>query len=174
MRAIIVNEWALGLTLLAGAWLSVGVVIAGMSTSGCVRASAVDAIQYGLIPVVVGDACGDRHPQPHEANLFDLNAKYADVLTPGQKAMFAKYPTFRMDVYPTRRSASFPQRTYDYTMRNATSCKLVADGEGVQGCAEGIPYDAPVAAPEGRQKTVEASPTGSLIQVCDMMRGWPT
>ncbi|UUX94486.1 isochorismatase family protein [Aquabacterium sp. J223] len=60
------------------------VLIAGMSTSGCVRASAVDAMQHGFIPVVVGDACGDRHPAPHEANLFDLNAKYADVLTLSQ------------------------------------------------------------------------------------------
>lgn len=60
------------------------VLMAGMSTSGCVRASAVDAVQHGFIPVVVGDACGDRHPQPHEANLFDLNAKYADVLSLGQ------------------------------------------------------------------------------------------
>jgi maleamate amidohydrolase len=57
------------------------VLLAGMSTSGCVRASAVDAMQNGFIPVVIGDACGDRHPAPHEANLFDLAAKYADVLT---------------------------------------------------------------------------------------------
>ena len=57
------------------------VLIAGMSTSGCVRASTVDAIQHGFIPVVVSDACGDRHPSPHEANLFDLAAKYADVMT---------------------------------------------------------------------------------------------
>ncbi len=57
--------------------------------------------------------------------------------------MFAKYPTFRMDVYPTRRSASFPQRTYEFTKRNATSCKLVANGEGIQGCAEGFPFPIP-------------------------------
>jgi len=56
------------------------VIIAGMSTSGCVRATAVDAIQSGYIPLVASDACGDRHIQPHEANLFDLQAKYADVL----------------------------------------------------------------------------------------------
>jgi maleamate amidohydrolase len=55
------------------------VLLAGMSTSGCVRASGVDALQHGFIPVVVADACGDRHPQPHAANLFDLQAKYADV-----------------------------------------------------------------------------------------------
>jgi maleamate amidohydrolase len=60
------------------------VLMAGMSTSGCVRASAVDAMQNGFIPVVIGDACGDRHPAPHDANLFDLAAKYADVLSLAQ------------------------------------------------------------------------------------------
>lgn len=59
-------------------------LLAGMTTSGCVRASAVDAIQLGFIPIVIGDACGDRHPRPHEANLFDLGAKYADVMTLAQ------------------------------------------------------------------------------------------
>lgn len=67
------------------------VLMAGMSTSGCVRASAVDALQNGFIPVVVGDACGDRHPQPHEANLFDLQAKYADVMSLAQ--LQAAWPT---------------------------------------------------------------------------------
>lgn len=70
-------------TSLASMLLAQGVdcvLIAGMSTSGCVRASAVDAMQHGFIPVVVRDACGDRHAAPHEANLFDLQAKYADVL----------------------------------------------------------------------------------------------
>jgi maleamate amidohydrolase len=57
------------------------VVVAGVSTSGCVRATAVDALQHGFIPVVVADACADRDPRPHHANLFDLAAKYADVIT---------------------------------------------------------------------------------------------
>ncbi|WP_338087865.1 isochorismatase family protein [Nocardioides lijunqiniae] len=56
------------------------VVIVGVSTSGCVRASAVDAIQHGFVPLVVADAVGDRDPGPHEANLFDLAAKYAEVV----------------------------------------------------------------------------------------------
>ncbi len=56
------------------------VIVAGMSTSGCVRATALDAIQHGFIPLVAADACGDRHSQPHEASLFDLQAKYADVM----------------------------------------------------------------------------------------------
>ena len=57
------------------------VVIVGLSTSGCVRASAVDELQHGFVPVVVRDAVGDRDPRPHEANLFDLDAKYADVVS---------------------------------------------------------------------------------------------
>jgi nicotinamidase-related amidase len=55
------------------------VVIVGLSTSGCVRASAVDALQHGFVPIVVREAVGDRDPRPHDANLFDLDAKYADV-----------------------------------------------------------------------------------------------
>ena len=56
------------------------VLIGGFSTSGCVRATALDACQYGFAPFVVRQACGDRHPAPHEANLFDLQAKYAEVI----------------------------------------------------------------------------------------------
>jgi len=55
-------------------------LIAGVSTSGCVRATGVDAIQYGYIPVVVRDAVGDRGDAQHEANLYDLQAKYAEVV----------------------------------------------------------------------------------------------
>jgi maleamate amidohydrolase len=55
-------------------------VICGTSTSGCIRATALDACQHGFIPFVVRDACGDRHHGPHEANLFDLQAKYAEVV----------------------------------------------------------------------------------------------
>lgn len=55
-------------------------VITGLSTSGCVRASAVDALCHGFVPLVVRDACGDRDRAIHEANLFDLAAKTADVI----------------------------------------------------------------------------------------------
>ena len=56
------------------------VVIVGVSTSGCVRASGVDAVQHGFLPLVVRDAVGDRTPETHDANLFDLQAKYAEVV----------------------------------------------------------------------------------------------
>lgn len=69
-------------TSLASTLVALGtdsVVITGVSTSGCVRASAVDALCHGLRPTVVADAVADRDPRPHEAALFDLGAKYADV-----------------------------------------------------------------------------------------------
>ncbi len=76
-------------TSLASTLTSQGIdtlLIAGLTTSGCVRATAVDAIQHGFRPIVVSDAVGDRDMRPHEANLFDLEAKYADLLTTKQVA----------------------------------------------------------------------------------------
>lgn len=56
------------------------VIVTGASTSGCVRATAVDALQYGFRVVVPREAVGDRNPDPHEANLYDIDAKYGDVV----------------------------------------------------------------------------------------------
>jgi maleamate amidohydrolase len=77
-------------TSLASTLISLGVdslIITGVSTSGCVRATALDACQHGFIPLVVREAVGDRNSQVHEANLFDLNAKYADVV--GEREVLA-------------------------------------------------------------------------------------
>jgi len=59
-------------------------VVTGLTTSGCVRASAVDALQNNYQVVVAEEAVGDRNPEAHRANLFDLNAKYADVMPVAQ------------------------------------------------------------------------------------------
>lgn len=56
-------------------------VVTGLTTSGCVRATAVDGLQYDYPVVVPREAVGDRNPDAHEANLFDLHAKYADVMS---------------------------------------------------------------------------------------------
>ncbi len=56
------------------------VVLGGFSTSGCVRASALDALQHGFAPFLVRQACGDRDSRVQDANLFDLQAKYAEVV----------------------------------------------------------------------------------------------
>lgn len=55
-------------------------VVTGLTTSGCVRATAVDGLQHDYRVVIPAEAVGDRNPEAHRANLFDLNAKYADVL----------------------------------------------------------------------------------------------
>ena len=71
-------------TSLASTLTSRGVdtlIITGLTTSGCIRATCVDAMSHGFIPIVVREACGDRHPAPHDANLFDMDAKYADVVS---------------------------------------------------------------------------------------------
>jgi len=57
------------------------VLVLGATTSGCVRASVVDSVQHGFPTFVVTDCCADRSAGPHEANLFDMTAKYADALT---------------------------------------------------------------------------------------------
>ncbi len=57
------------------------VMLTGVSTSGCIRATAIDALQNGFRAIVPRECVADRHPAPHEANLFDINAKYGDVIS---------------------------------------------------------------------------------------------
>jgi maleamate amidohydrolase len=57
------------------------VVVTGASTSGCVRATVVDALQHGYRPLVPREAVGDRDPRAHEASLYDIDAKYGDVVS---------------------------------------------------------------------------------------------
>lgn len=56
-------------------------ILTGCSTSGCIRATAVDGMQYGFRVMVPHECVGDRRPEPHEANLFDINSKYGDVVS---------------------------------------------------------------------------------------------
>jgi nicotinamidase-related amidase len=56
-------------------------IVTGASTSGCVRATVVDALQHGFRPVVPREAVGDRNPDAHAANLYDMETKYADVVS---------------------------------------------------------------------------------------------
>ncbi len=109
----------------------------------------IPAYTGGITSPPAGYKVGDHHPDPFASDKIALTitpANYkthADKLTVGQQAMFAKYPTFAMNIYPTRRSASFPQRTYDFTIKNAATAKLVTGGDGVTDAAEGIPFPIP-------------------------------
>ncbi len=93
---------------------------------------------------------GDRHADPFadDEPLYVITGEnfreHSDRLSPGQIATFERYPdTYRMAVYPTRRSASFPQRIYDMTIQNASTGRLVGNGEGVADVAEGFPFALP-------------------------------
>ncbi len=93
---------------------------------------------------------GDRHPDPFadDEPLYVITGQnfrdYTDRLSPGQIATFERYPdTYFMRIYPTRRSASFPERVYEMTRRNAETGRLVSDGDGVADVAEGFPFPLP-------------------------------
>ena len=92
---------------------------------------------------------GQHHPDPYAADrpLFVIDAanldRHRDKLSVGHQRMLETYPTFRLPVYPTRRSASVPQRIYDATRRVAATAKLVDDGNGVGGAVAGIPFPIP-------------------------------
>ncbi|MDP8833898.1 N-carbamoylsarcosine amidohydrolase [Serratia marcescens] len=68
----------------------------GCSTSGCIRASAVDAVQHGFRAMVVRECVGDRHPGPHEANLFDIDSKYGDVVHKREALDYLCYESVRI------------------------------------------------------------------------------
>jgi hypothetical protein len=103
----------------------------------------------GITKPPAGYKKGDHHPDPYAADapLFTITAankaQYADKLTVGHNAMLETYPSFSMKVYPTRRSASSPQRIYDATRKVAATAELVNDGDGVKGAVNGIPFPIP-------------------------------
>ncbi len=73
-------------------------------------------------------------------------AQYADKLAEGTQALIRKYPeSFRVNVYPTHRSAVAPQHVYDATARNATGCRTAEGGLSVEGCFGGVPFPVPKA-----------------------------
>lgn len=83
---VVVKQYASAFfgTSLSALLTSMGIdtlILTGCSTSGCIRATAVDGMQYGFRVVVPRECVGDRHQAPHEANLFDINSKYGDVVS---------------------------------------------------------------------------------------------
>lgn len=92
---------------------------------------------------------GEPRPDPFAADrpLFSIDAKnmaqHEGKLSDGVKALMKKQPGFRIDVYPSRRSAAAPQFVYDNTFKNATRAKLVDDGHGTEGAYGGVPFPIP-------------------------------
>lgn len=110
---------------------------------------SIPAWDGGITAPPAGYKKGMHHLDPFAADkpLFTIAAadagKYADKLTAGQQAMLKLYPSYKMKVYPTRRSASAPQRFYDATKNAAVKAQLTGGGNGVTGVAAGIPFPLP-------------------------------
>lgn len=110
----------------------------------------IPAWDGGETKVPAGYKSGDPRPDPYAAEkpLFSVTAKnmaaYDSHLSEGTKALLQKYPEqFRIDVYPTHRTAAAPQWVYDNTFRNATRAKLKDGGDWIAGAYGGIPFPIP-------------------------------
>jgi len=132
------------------AWSALG---DGLTPLGGEKAGNADgtipAWTGGITTPPAGYQVGMHHPDPYAADkvLFTITGanmdQYAGKLTPGHQAMLKTYGTFKMNVYPSRRSASCPQRIYDATAKVAATASLVEGGHGVTGAAIGIPFPEP-------------------------------
>ena len=103
----------------------------------------------GTPAIPAGYKPGDHHPDPFASDdvKFTITAanadQYADKLTAGHLALLKAYPTYKMPVFTSHRSASNPQRIYDATKQNATTATLTGDGNGFTGSVVGIPFPIP-------------------------------
>ena len=115
------------------------------------KEGTIPAWDGGLTKPTPGFKNGGRRPDPFadEKPLVSITGKnmdqYAEKLTDGTKAMLKKYPTYRIDVYPSHRTAAAPQWVYDNTFKNATRAKLVNGSAGPEpsGAFGGIPFPLP-------------------------------
>jgi hypothetical protein len=121
---------------------------------GAIRAGNADgsipAWTGGITTPPSGYKVGDHHPDPfaEDQPIAIITAanldQYKDRLTAGHLALFATYPeSFRMPLYPSRRSASVPQEVYDQTIQIASTASLTPEGTGVTGAIKGIPFPIP-------------------------------
>jgi hypothetical protein len=152
----------LGLTSLSLATMAHGAVTAEeaarlgneLTPVGAIRAGNADgsipAWEGGITEPPAGYVQGMHHIDPFadDSPLFVITAanmaEHAELLSDGHKAMLELYAdSYKIPVYPTRRSASYPQSVYDATKRNATQARLVGDGDGVEGARFGVPFPIP-------------------------------
>lgn len=111
---------------------------------------SIPAWTGGITSVPAGYKPGDHHPNPFAADkvLFTITKanmeQHKALLSPGQQALFNLYPdSYKMNVYPTHRSASYPQYVYDATKSIAANAELVQNGNGIINAAIGIPFPIP-------------------------------
>jgi Protein of unknown function (DUF1329) len=109
----------------------------------------IPAWEGGITTPPAGYKVGDHHPDPFAADqpLYTITsanlAQHESKLTAGAVSLLKAYPSYKMIVYPTRRSASAPQRVYEATRRNAPTARLTEGGNGVAGTVVGVPFPLP-------------------------------
>ncbi|MCD6586011.1 MAG: DUF1329 domain-containing protein [Desulfobacteraceae bacterium] len=109
----------------------------------------IPAWEGGITTPPAGYKTGMHYPDPFSDDkvLYSIDAanmgQYDDKLTEGHKVLLKAMPDYHMNVYPTHRSASVPQRIYDATIKNASTAELVEGGNGVKGSVIGIPFPIP-------------------------------
>lgn len=112
-------------------------------------AGTIPAWEGGYTKVAAGYKNGDKRPDPfaHEKPLLSISAgnmeQYADKLADGTRFLLKKYPDYRLDVFPTHRTAAAPQWVYDNTFKNATRAKVDLETEKLSGAYGGIPFPIP-------------------------------
>lgn len=110
---------------------------------------SIPAWEGGIKAAPAGYTAGGHHVDPFASDkvLFTIDKsnldKYKANLSPGQIALFELYPTYKMNVYQTRRTASYPQYVYDATKKIAANAELVEGGNGIKNAAIGIPFPIP-------------------------------
>lgn len=113
------------------------------------KEGTIPAWTGGLTQAPAGYKPGDHRADPYPADkpLLTIDAKnmdqHAAKLSDGVKALMKRQPEFRIEVYPTRRSAAAPQYVYDNSFKNATRAKLVDNGHGTEGAYGGVPFPIP-------------------------------
>ena len=117
---------------------------------GANKDGTIPAYAGGLTTPPAGYKAGDGirpNPFASEKPKFSVDAKsmaqHADKLTEGTKAMMQKYPSFRIDVYPTQRTVAFPKWVVDNTAKNAVKAKTNNDGRSIEGAHAGFPFPMP-------------------------------
>ena len=110
---------------------------------------SIPAWTGGITTPPAGYRPGEHHPDPFAADqpLYTVTAgnagQYGGKLTAGHAAVLKAYPGYKLVVYPSRRSASNPQRIYDATRQNVATARLVSDGNGISGAIGGVPFPFP-------------------------------
>lgn len=160
MRVLAAMRVCIGLLLVVSPvlWAATMLEQKGLTPVGAERVGNASGVipewTGGISKSPVSFSEGDHYPNPYASDklLYTVTSSnmtsYSAQLTAGQQALLKRYPTWKMNVYPTRRSAAFPQAIYDASLENITRVKLVDNGNGFSGTSSGVPFPQPASGVE--------------------------